>query len=544
MTPIKILNLFLLQIVLLFLAACSEYQSPQSSQNGVIYCIEGDPEYLNPQLVTSAITSEVSVHTVFEQLIQFAPGTTDIIPGLAKYWEISDDGRQYTFYLRKNIQFHSNDIFEPSRNLNADDVLLSFNRQWNFAHNYHYVNGGNYTYFESAGLYQLIKAIERIDDLTVRFTLNEAESPFLSQLAMGFASIHSKEYADLLLKLNQPEMLDSHPIGTGPFKFSSYREGSYIRFKKNLNYWKGEPNIDSLVFAITPDSALRYARITSGECDMAQQVLSQIDLLKRNKEIDVIESAGLNIAYWAFNTTKPPLDNLKVRQALNHAINKENILNIVYNNLALKAKNPIPPTLLGYNDNIKDYEYNPEKARQLLLEAGYINGFTIDIFVPEIPREYNPNAKKTASLIQFDLQQIGVKANIVSTEWSLFLQKVSRGDHMTALLGWVADSGDPDNFFTPLLSCSGIQSGSNRAFWCNDEFDKLLKKARMVTDPMLRGQYYRQAQTIFKQHAPWFTIAHGNQYKVVRSDVSGVKASPVGSTYFYDLKRKRGNQTD
>lgn len=518
---------------LLALAGCQNPEPEQLRSEVLVFCSEGSPESFNPQLVTSGTSFDASAHNIYDQLVGFAPGSSRIIPGLAESWSVSDDGTRYRFNLRHDVRFHHTRYFSPGRNFNADDVLFSFNRQRLKSHPYHRVSGRPYLYFDSMGLRDLILDIRKLDDHTVEFQLARPESPFLATLAMEFASILSAEYAGQLLAAGKPRKLDRLPIGTGPFKFERYEKDAYIRYAAHPDYWAGQQKLDGLVFAITPDPSTRLARLTSGECDVMNNPLPiHVAAVRHRDDIKVLSQPGLNIAYWAFNTRRPPFDNALVRRALNYAIDRNAIIQAVYDSSAEVAKNPIPPIIWAYNDAVQDYAHDPEKARELLRLAGFPNGFTMDIWAIPVQRAYNPNARKMAEMIQQNLRDIGIRSRIVTYEWGTFLRKLRFGEHDSVLLGWTGDNGDPDNFFSPLLSCASAISGSNRAFWCNPDFDRLVFEARKISDQEERHKLYDQAQLIFKREAPWLTIAHTTQYKLARARVEGLTLSPSGGTKF------------
>ncbi len=519
--------------VTMLVLGCQNNHNQSLLTNGLVYCSEGSPESFNPQLVTSGTSFDASAHVIYNRLVEFKPGTTTITPALAKSWTISPDGRTYTFFLRRGIQFHHTDYFTPTRDFNADDVIFSFNRQRLPNHPYHFVSGGAYPYFESTGLSDLILDIEKVDQYTVRFYLRRPESPFLSTLSMEFLSILSAEYANKLAQDDNYEQIDNLPIGTGPFVFQRYERDQLIRYKQHASYWRNTQSIDYLVYAITPDPSLRYARFRANECQvMAQPLPTHIEAMRDDEHINIQAKPGLNVAYWAFNTRKPPLNDPRIRIALNHAVNRDRILKVVYNNAGTIAINPVSPITWAHNEAVHDYDYNPDKARSLIEQAGYSEALNIDIWAMPVQRPYNPNAFKMAELIQDDLRQIGVKSTIKTFDLGVFLHKVSQGEHQTALLGWSADNGDPDNFFTPLLGCSAIESGSNRAFWCHQRFDQLITKAKRANDIGTRKKLYDEAQVIFKQQAPWLTIAHAMQYQVSHRSVQGLAFSPSGGVYF------------
>jgi dipeptide transport system substrate-binding protein len=259
--------------------------------------------------------------------------------------------------------------------------------------------------------------------------------------------------------------------------------------------------------------------------------------MKKDPSIHLMEQEGLNVGYLAFNVTKEYLKDVRVRQALTMAINKQAIIDAVFLGAGKIAKNPIPPTIWSYNDAVKDYDYDVEKAKKLLAEAGCADGFETDIWAMPVQRPYNPNARRMAEMIQEDWSKVGVTAKIVSYEWGEYLKRSMNGEHQTVLLGWTGDNGDPDNFLSVLLGCDAVGS-SNRARWCYKPFDDLLKKAKLTADVAERTRLYEEAQLIFKEQAPWVTIAHSVVFEPMTQNVVGYKIDPFGGHIFYGVDLK------
>ncbi len=514
------------------------FATPLSAKT-LVYCSEGSPENFYPGIQTTGTSFDANSQ-IYSRVVDFERGTTKVVPGLAEKWDISADGTVYTFHLRKGVKWHSNANFKPTRDLNADDILFMFERQWKDSHPYFKVTSSNHSYFNDMGLPKLLKSVEKVDDYTVKVTLTAPEAPFLSDLAMEYAGVQSKEYADAMLKAGTPEKVDQEPIGSGPFYLVQYQKDAIIRYKAFPQFWGGKAKIDDLIFSITPDASVRWAKLQKGECHvMPYPNPADLEAIRKDANVTILEQPGLNIGYLAYNTTKKPFDDVRVRKAMNMAMNKKAIVEAVFLSSGVPATNPIPPTMWSYNNAVKDDPYDPEAAKKLLAEAGFPNGFETDLWAMPVQRPYNPNAKRIAELMQADLAKVGIKAEIKSFEWGEYRKRAQAGEHQTAQLGWTGDNGDPDNFLNTLLGCSSAKgNGSNIAKFCYQPFEDLVLKAKSISDQAERTKLYEQAQVIFKEQAPWFTIAHSVQLKPVRKEVVDFKLSPFGRHTFYGVDLK------
>ncbi|AMS44266.1 ABC transporter substrate-binding protein [Aminobacter sp. NyZ550] len=507
--------------------------SGAASAKTFVYCSEGSPEGFDPGLYTAGTTFDAAAHTVYNRLLEFKKGTTETEPGLAESYTVSDDGLEYTFKLRPGVKYQTTEFFTPTRDFNADDVVFSFDRQlkadnpWN-----KYVTGASWEYAAGMGFPEVIKSVEKVDDLTVKITLTRKEAPFLANVAMPFASIVSKEYADKLQADGKMNQMNQMPLGTGPFAFVAYQQDAIIRYKANPDYWGGKQKIDDLVFAITPDASVRYQKLKAGECHlMPFPNAADVAAMKADTNLKVVEQEGLNVAYLAYNTTQAPFDKPEVRKALNQAINKQAIVDAVFQGAATPATNPIPPTMWSYNKAVEDDKYDPEASKKGLEAAG-VKDLKMKVWAMPVSRPYMLNARRAAELIQSDFAKVGVTVEIVSYEWAEYLDKSKAKDRDGAvMLGWTGDNGDPDNFLDTLLGCDAV-GGNNRAQWCNKEFDDLVTKAKETSDIAERTKLYEQAQVVFKKDAPWATIDHSLSIVPMRKGVEGFVQSPLGDFAF------------
>jgi dipeptide transport system substrate-binding protein len=506
-----------------------------ASAKTLVYCSEANPESLNPQVVTS-VTGMNAAEPMFDGLVRLELGGGGIVSGLAESWTVSPDGTEYLFHLRHGVKFHANAHFTPTRDFNADDVLFSFNRQWH-DNPFHHPIGPSFNYFEDMELGKLLAGIDRIDDYTIRFRLVHAEAPFLADLAMPFAMILSAEYADAVLKTGNLDTFDSEPIGTGPFTFESFRENMTLRYKAFADYWGGRPKVDSLVFSITPNASVRLTKLKAGECQiMSFPNPADAEKIARDPQLKLLRQEGLNISYMAMNASRPPFDDIRVRRAVNLAIDKATLVRAVYGSSGTPAKNPMPPTLWAYNDQVVPYPYDPTEAQRLMSEAGLGSGFDLDLWYMPVTRAYNPDSRRVAEMVSDDLARIGIRTHLRTEPWTEYRERLLAGEPMMSFYGWTSDNGDPDNFLGILLGCrDGHPYANNIAKWCDPTFEDLILRAKLTPDTNKRAELYKQAQVIAHDQAPWVPIAHGVVLGAIREGVTGFKLDPFGRFLFQDV---------
>ncbi|CAN7751320.1 ABC transporter substrate-binding protein [Paraburkholderia sp. SIMBA_054] len=507
----------------------------QAAPSGtLVFCSEGSPAGFDPGQHTTSTDFDASTNTVYNELVQFRRGTLDLEPALATSWDVSADQRTYTFHLRKGVKFQTTAWFKPTREFNANDVLFTFNRMLHADDPFRKAYPTSFPYFSDLGFEKNIESIERVDDTTVRFRLKEPDVIFVRNLAMSFASILSAEYAAKLTDAHREADINQLPVGTGPFAFRSYQKDAVIRYDANPDYWRPDDvKLAHLVFSITPDPAARIQKLANGECQVSVFPRpADLDVVKRNPSLTLVSGVGFNVGFVAYNTQHAPLNKLDVRRALDMAIDKPAIIQAVFSGNATVATNPMPPAQWSYDKQLKDAPHDPAKAKALLAQAGFPDGFDLTLWAMPVQRPYNPNAHLMAQLIQQDWAKIGVRAKIVSYEWGEYNRRAKQGgEHDAILYGWSGDNGDPDNWLGTLLGCAAV-GGSNVSKWCDPAFNGLIEKARETSNTNERTRLYEQAQVIFKQQVPYTPVAHSIVSLPASKRVSGLVFSPLGSHRF------------
>lgn len=505
----------------------------------LIYCSEGSPEGFDTAQYTAGTTFDAAGHALFNRLTQFKKGGTDVEPSLAQSWTISADGLTYTFKLRPGVKFHTTDYFKPGRTLTADDVIFTIERMVNKDHAFNKAYPAQFPYASDVGLESNTESVTKTDPLTVVVKLKKPDPDLLVKLAMPFASILSKEFADKLLAEGKASMINQQPVGTGPFVLRRYEKDAQIRYAKNKDYWNAKNVlVDNLIFAITTDASVRFQKLKAGECHIMSFPKPQdIAAMKADPNLKVDTAPGFNIGYLSYNTEKAPMNKVEVRQALDMAINRKAIIDAVYQGQGQEASNPFPASLWSYNKSLKNAAYSPEKAKELLKKAGVAEGTEITLWAMPVQRPYNPNAKLMAEMIQADWAKVGIKAKITQYEWGEYLKRMKNGEHDTGLIGWTGDYASPDNFLGVLLTCEAV-GGSNYARYCSKEFDGYTLKARNSTSQKERTELYMKAQAVFKKDLPWTTIAHSTVNQPMRKNVSGFGISPFGDYNFEGVSVK------
>ncbi len=511
MKKITFAAITLLLLISFVFSGCGGAEKGESG-GVLIFARSGDSVGLDPGRETDGESFYIA-DNVFETLVEFKPGTTEVQPCLAKSWTVSDDGLEFVFKLEENVKFHDGTDF------NADAVVFSIERQFKKDHPFN--NLGPWQYWGYMDMDNIIESVEAVDAYTVKFTLKRKEAPFVANLAMNFAAIVSPAAVE-----KSGEDFRSNPVGTGPFKFVSWQKDDNIVLERNDDYWREKAYLDRLIFKVIPDATARYLALKKGEVDIIDFPSPEdLEDVNSNPDIKVIQQAGLNVGYLAMNCDTEHFADVRVRQAVNYAIDK--------GETGTAATNPIPPGMWSYNKSLKGYKTNIEKAKKLLAEAGYPDGFDTNIWAMPVSRPYNPNGRKVAEIMQAQLAKVGINAEIVSYDWGIYLDKTADGEHEMALLGWTGDNGDPDNFLNVLLSSTAAEKpAGNISFWRNEEFTDLIAKAKEDSNYSSRVKYYKKAQVIFEKECPWVPIAHSLVTEPMKKTVMGFVLYPTGKRVF------------
>ncbi|MET3792791.1 ABC transporter substrate-binding protein [Aquamicrobium terrae] len=476
------------------------------------------------------------IKSLFDGLMDYKPGTTELVPDLAESYEISEDGQTFTFKLRQGVKFHN------GREMTAEDVKYSIDRVVNpetqspgqgfFAS----IKG----YDEAAeGKADGVSGITVVDPLTIKFELTRPDATFLHVMAINFSHVVPKEEVE-----KYGADFGKNPVGTGAFKLGEWTLGQRVVFQKNEDYWnKGLPHLDTITFEIGQEPIVALLRLQKGEIDIPgdgippakfQEVMNDPEQKAR-----VVEGGQLHTGYVTMNVNIPPFDNVKVRQAVNMAINKERIVQLI-NNRAVPANQPLPPSMPGYATDYKGYAYDADKAKALLAEAGFADGFETDLYVMNT----DPNPR-IAQGIQQDLAAIGIKANIQALAQANVIAAGGEKEGAPMIwsggMAWIADFPDPSNFYGPILGCGGaVPGGWNWSWYCNEELDRKAAEADSIVDPAKaeeRNKAWSDIYVKIMEDAPWAPVFNEQRFTLKSARMGGgdnLYVDPVHIPVNYD----------
>jgi peptide/nickel transport system substrate-binding protein len=486
-----------------------------------------DARDLDPALPFDNESIEV-LDQMYERLVRVRPGGTDLEPGLATSWDVADGGKTWTFHLRSGVRFHD------GTPMDADAVVFSLERQRDPRHPFH---RDRFQYWQTQ--FRNIVKVEKVDDLTVRISIEQSYAPFEANMAMFPVSIVSPTAVE-----KWGDDFTNHPVGTGPFRFERWDKGHRLVLRKNDDYWGDKAEFERLVFEVIEDPRQRLVALESGAVDMAHAILpEELQFVELHPGLTLHETPSNSVTYLAMNTMHPPFDDVRVRRAANLAINKEPIVKLAYQGLAIAASGPLPPTQWGYHKVRAVYPYDPTAARKLLAEAQADGKFdpdrTYTLYVPSTPRPYLFDPERVARVLQANLADVGIKTDLVLQPYAKHQRALQNGDHDLCVFGWVGDNGDPDNFLYILFDRDNAEVGTaqNAAFYRDPEVHGLLVLAQMSEDKDDRQRLYARVQEKIADDAPWVPLAYSQVAIAARDDIASVVINPTGHVVYARTRR-------
>lgn len=476
------------------------------------------------------------IKSLFDGLMDYKPGTTELVPDLAESYTISEDGLVYTFKLKPGVKFHN------GRELVASDVKYTLDRVVNpetqspGAGFFAAIDGFDAA---SAGEAAELSGVKALDDQTIEITLSRPDATFLHVMALNFAHVVPKEAVE-----EYGQDFGKHPVGTGAYEMTDWTLGQHVIFSRFDDYHiEGLPKLDQITFEVGQEPIVALLRLERGEIDIAGDGVPPAKFLEvtGNPEYDgsIVEGSQLHTGYISLNTQMAPFDNVKVRQAVNMAVNKDRIVRII-NGRAVPANQPLPPLMPGYDENYEGFKFDPDAAKALLAEAGFADGFTTELYVANTDPQ-----PRIAQAIQQDLSNIGIKAEIKSLAQANVIAAGGEKDQAPMIwsggMAWIADFPDPSNFYGPILGCGGaVPGGWNWAWYCNPELDKRAIAADAMADPSqaeARIEEWKKIFTEIQDEAPWVPVFNEQRFTIRSKRLAGpegIFVDPVHIPVHYD----------
>ncbi|ADV68050.1 ABC transporter substrate-binding protein [Deinococcus maricopensis] len=493
----------------------------------LVYGAGGEPVSLESGNITDGNSIYVQ-RQIYDTLVDFKDGTTTPVPGLALSWTSNANATSWTFKLRKNVKFHDGTPF------NADAVVFNVNRWWDKKDPTN--NGRTFEIWgQLMGGYKgdassVLKSVTKVDDATVRFDLNKPSTVFPSLIGAGYFGIASPTAVkNGGAKYGTPAV---KPIGTGPFTFTSWNSGDRITLAPYKAYWGSKAKVDGIVFRFIKDPSARLNELKAGTIDLTSDLTpDSLNSVKADRNLTPVLKPSFNVGFLSLNVKNKYLANEKVRQAISMAINKKAIVNAFWNGLGISSASFLPPVLNWANskDVPADYTYNPAQAKKLLAEAGYANGFSLDLWYMPVSRPYFPTPKPIAEAMAADLAGIGIKVNLKTEDWGKYLEDRNKEPGFDMyMIGWTGDYGDPDNFYAAYYG----PTASDDSNWRPAALDKLLEQGRAAVGQAAKAKIYAQIHEITYKGNVRIPVVHSQPLAAARTYVKGWIPSPLGSEAF------------
>lgn len=498
----------LLCMLVFVLTACGgEKSTTAPAEKDTLVVADGaSPTSLDPRAANNNVSSRVMVQ-IYDTLVE-QDENIQIQPGLAESWEQVDDVTT-VFHLRKGIKFHNGE------ELKASDVKFSLEAEKASP--------------QTSEIMEALKEVVVLDDYTVKVITEYPFAAILNHLAHPASAIVNEKAVK-----EAGESYGQHPVGTGPFKFVEWQSGDSVTLEANEEYYKGASSIKHLVFKNVVETTNRTIGLETGEIDIAYDI-DGLDKIKiaEDPKLNLVEDLDLSVTYLGFNLRKAPFDNLKVRQAIAYAIDQQPIVDTVYQGAAFPANSIIGPKIFAHSDKGIRYQQDLEKAKILLAEAGYKDGFKTEIWIND-----NPTRRDIAVILQDQLKQIGIDAEVKTLEWGAYLDGTARGDHQMYILGWGTVTADPDYGINALVTTKAMGAAGNRSFYSNPKVDELLQKGRATTEPEARKAIYEEIQVILQEELPMYYIIYPKKSVGMQKYIEGFKFNPAGHHRIYGVSFK------
>src|SRR5262245_1127057 len=504
-----------------------------------VFGAEGEPVSFDPAIITDGVSQRVTTQ-VYDNLVRYKGATTEVEPALAEKWDVSEDGKVWTLHLRKNVKFHDGEPFD------AKAVVWNFERWWKEKHPQHENQlkaGQTFEYwegqFDGFDDKSIVSKVEAVDSQTVRVTLKQPQAPFLANLAIFSFGIASPKAVE-----KWGTEYGKHPVGTGAFKFVEWKPNQEVVLEANPDYWGSKAKVKRVVVRNIKDNSQRLAALKAGEIHaMFGLNPDDIKVVKADQNLMMLPRPANNTGFIVINHHVKEFADKRVRQAIAHAINKKAIIDGLYGGTGLVAKEFQPPAMWGYNKDLKDFEYSPEKARDLLKQAGFPNGFSeitwqdgkkepLVFWYMPVSRPYYPVPKEIGEAIGADLAKVGIKAQLQTVEWAVYLDKRKNGQLPIYMIGWTGDNGDPDNFICYFYRNPGP---AREGYYSNPPLSDVLKRAAVSTNKDERAKLYRQAEQMIHDDVARIFVANAEPQLAFSKKVKGYVPNPTGSEPFNNV---------
>lgn len=476
-----------------------------SGKDTIVVAQNSDAKSLDLHATNDNASSRVTKQ-IYETLVH-QDENMELHEGLATSWTVVDE-LTYEFKLKEGVKFHNGE------ELKASDVKFTIERALGSSHVAHIVDA-----IDPEG-------IEIVDDYTIRISTVEPFAPLLNHLAHPSAAILNEKAVT-----EAGDDYGQKPVGTGPYMLSNWVTGDSIELARFEDYHGTAAKVEKVLFRNIAEPTSRTIGLETGELDIIYDVSpTDVARIEENSELTLLRDDGVSTTYVGFNVQKEPFNDVRVRQAINHAVNMELIVEAVYQGIGKVAKGPLPASVWGSNQDLVAYEYDIEKAKALLKEAGYENGFKTTIWTND-----NQQRMDIAEIVQNQLKDIGIEVEVKVVEWGAYLDGTAAGEHDMYILGWGTVTGDPNYGLYPLFHSSTFGDAGNRSFYANDKVDELLEKGKVTVEPAEREKYYYEVQEIIRDEAPWIFTWDKEELSATRSNVKGFVQHPAGHHSLYNV---------